>query len=832
MLVREMTISLQAKALISVDGGSGFDVLNLDFGNNYSGVTSSLSDSNSGEYISDEGIVEFSNIEAVNIFGSSYDDILVAPVGNANLAYLPLIPMINGGAGMDELVVDYSNNNRDHDLIIDSNYYGILNTYDYQTGNNTTLNFSEIESFNITTGRGNNNIDLGYDNYSDDIVDAGAGDDYISTGKGFDLVDGGSGFDVLNLDFGNNYSGVTSSLSDSNSGEYISDEGIVEFSNIEAVNIFGSSYDDVLVAPVGNANLAYLPLIPMINGGAGMDELVVDYSNNNRDHDLIIDSNYYGSLNTYDYQTGNNTTLNFSEIESFNITTGRGNNNIDRGYDNYSDDIVDAGAGDDYISTGKGFDLVDGGSGFDVLNLDFGNNYSGVTSSLSDSNSGEYISDEGIVEFSNIEAVNIFGSSYDDVLVAPVGNANLAYLPLIPMINGGAGMDELVVDYSNNNRDHDLIIDSNYYGSLNTYDYQTGNNTTLNFSEIESFNITTGRGNNNIDLGYDNYSDDIVDAGAGDDYISTGKGFDLVDGGSGFDILNLDFGNNYSGVTSSLSDSNSGEYTNNEDTFGVAFDSIEAINVMGSSEDDILHGLRGKDTIYGEMGADTILGGNGDDMIDGGEGADSLLGSQGDDLLDGGAGIDTIRGGDDRDIIAGNEDDDLLFGDAGNDTIDGGLGNDSLRGGDNDDILLGGIGIDTIRGEAGNDLINGNDERDLLFGDAGNDTIDGGNGDDLLRGGDNNDILFGGAGKDVLFGDGGTDIFVLELNSSFDVIKDFNYGEDKFGLTSGLSFNDLSISSNSLGSAAVIRNVDDNEAIALAIGVDPMNITDKDFVNV
>ncbi len=265
--------------------------------------------------------------------------------------------------------------------------------------------------------------------------------------------------------------------------------------------LLDTSVQDEIFALGGNDKIETTEGSDIIHGDVGTDTLTVNYSSNNEDTLFFLQNydvyNGDGSLEISFPSTGNYRYINFDSIEKFGFIAGAGNDTIDT--NNYSDDIVDAGAGDDYISTGKGFDLVDGGSGFDVLNLDFGNNYSGVTSSLSDSNSGEYISDEGIVEFSNIEAVNIFGSSYDDVLVAPVGNANLAYLPLIPMINGGAGMDELVVDYSNNNRDHDLIIDSNYYGSLNTYDYQTGNNTTLNFSEIESFNITTGRGNNNID---------------------------------------------------------------------------------------------------------------------------------------------------------------------------------------------------------------------------------------------------------------------------------------------------------------------------------------------
>ena len=638
-----------------VDGGSGIDLLNLDFSNVFGGVTSNFTSSNSGEYVGGDIVTDFKNIEAFNVFGSQYDDVLIARgVDNStsNLTnFTP--PFIDGNSGYDELVVDYSDRNSDLNFSFNSNYYDFNGDDVSVSGNlnisqlnnptlNETINFNNIESFNFTGGRGDDNLDLGYDNISDDTVNAGRGNDNIFTGKGSDVVDGGSGYDILNLDFYNSVSGVTSSLRDRHSGEYSSSDSSVEFSNIEALNVFGSSYDDVLVATTANSNNISDPAfpLPIIDGREGYDELVVDYSDRNSDLNININSSTY-------YQDGNNTSvsgnldasvinnptdlesINFGNIEGFDISAGRGDDNIELGYDNISDDTVDAGAGNDYIFTGKGSDVVDGGSGYDILNLDFYNSVSGVTSSFNDRNGGEYMSDEGaignsLIEFSNIEALNVQGSQYDDVLIAIANLSNQGVnstgIPTTSYINGGLGVDKLVVDYSNSDSNLDIVNVNGYganSGALSVFSPEDGNQNQIDFNDIESFNITTGAGNNNIDLGYENLSNDLIDAGAGNDSIFTGKGSDVVDGGSGYDTLNLDFSNSNNGITSSLSTSNSGKYISDESS--IEFKNIEAINVTGSSYDDVL--IATADKLNSEI--DPTFAAN--SFVNGGLGLDELV---------------------------------------------------------------------------------------------------------------------------------------------------------------------------------------------------------------
>ena len=433
------------------------------------------------------------------LLDTNLDDEISALGGNDEIETTGGNDIVYGDSGTDKLTVNYAAYNED--LNVDIPFYdpSIGNgsiTIDLFTNGSLTSNlidFYSIEQLELTTGRGNDTVSQNPNNISDDTINAGAGDDWINAGKGYDIVDGGSGYDILALDFSTNFNGITSNLSSSNSGEYISDEGVVEFSNIEAIDVIGSSYDDVLAVPVGNSSNNSSGFIPRVDGGEGFDELVVDLSD--RTEGLRVEN--FGNLDISSYDNPNYyNNLDLNSIEGLNITTGRGNDEIIfDDYNNISDDTINAGAGDDWINAGKGYDIVDGGSGYDILALDFSTNFNGITSNLSSSNSGEYISDEGVVEFSNIEAIDVIGSSYDDVLAVPVGNSSNNSSGFIPRVDGGEGFDELVVDLSD--RTEGLHVDN--LGSLNIISYDNPNYYNhLDIQNFEGINLTTGRGNDEI----------------------------------------------------------------------------------------------------------------------------------------------------------------------------------------------------------------------------------------------------------------------------------------------------------------------------------------------
>ncbi len=90
----------------------------------------------------------------------------------------------------------------------------------------------------------------------------------------------------------------------------------------------------------------------------------------------------------------------------------------------------------------------------------------------------------------------------------------------------------------------------------------------------------------------------------------------------------------------------------------------------------MIHGLGGRDRIFGGGGADIICGGEGSDLIKGQKGKDTIFGNEGRDRLVGGQGADIVDGG------------------RGNDSVRGGFGDDTLVTGPGDDFVRGGGGLD------------------------------------------------------------------------------------------------------------------------------------------
>ena len=90
--------------------------------------------------------------------------------------------------------------------------------------------------------------------------------------------------------------------------------------------------------------------------------------------------------------------------------------------------------------------------------------------------------------------------------------------------------------------------------------------------------------------------------------------------------------------------------------------------------------------------------------------------------------------------------------------------------------------------------------------------------------GNGNDFLDGGLGSDSLRGDDGDDTFVLTPGSGTDFIVDFGRGHNLIGLSSGISFTDLSFSGNNI--------VFGDETLAILNGFDSANLSESDFVDV
>jgi Ca2+-binding RTX toxin-like protein len=316
-------------------------------------------------------------------------------------------------------------------------------------------------------------------------------------------------------------------------------------------------------------------------------------------------------------------------------------------------------------------------------------------------------------------------------IVGNAGNNVITVSDGIDAVDGGLGVDRLVVDYSHATGAVTGDSTSNFSEAGGG-----GRSVTVTDGTIENFTVLTGSGA------------DTITTGAGNDTIKTGQGASTVSAGQGHNVI--------------MGGANADTVT--------ALDGGNTINVGGGTNTVTTGG--GQDIIFSGTGADTIVSGGGNDLVHLLGGADSVDAGAGADRLfvNFGAMTSNVSGG----VTGGNLGSgyvghiaDLLgssvdFQNAERFTITTGAGKDHLSTGNGADVLHGGAAADVLNGGGG---------RDHLFGDAGA---------DRLRGGLGNDVLTGGSGADVFIF---ASIAETGTTGGHDVITDFTVGSDRINLT-------------------------------------------------
>jgi Ca2+-binding RTX toxin-like protein len=366
------------------------------------------------------------------------------------------------------------------------------------------------------------------------------------------------------------------------------------------------------------------------------------------------------------------------------------------------------------------------------------------------------------------------------------------------VLSGGLGNDELLGGLGTNQMDGGGGIDTADYRWLTTALTVTATATGASatstgvadtLTTIEQIRGTAladtmsgGETYNRADTYFGYGGADTLNGGGGADKLYGGLGDDRLNGGAGIDTVVFSTKDNggtravdYRVDLALTTAQATGEGTDTlalienatGDTGKDTFYGDEGANILnGAGGNDLLYGRGGADQLIGDSGLDLLEGGDGDDLLDGGLSADILRGQAGDDLLQGGGGNDLMEGDIGADRLYGGDNDDKLHGGDGNDLLDGGddddtlygdVGADILQGGADNDGLFGGAGDDILGGQAGNDTLDGGDGVDQLVGEVGNDVLLGGSGVDTLNGGDGNDRLQGGEGADTLIGGAGLD---------------------------------------------------------------------------
>ena len=244
---------------------------------------------------------------------------------------------------------------------------------------------------------------------------------------------------------------------------------------------------------------------------------------------------------------------------------------------------------------------------------------------------------------------------------------------------------------------------------------------------------------------------DLLMGGLGQDELSGGPGEDTLEGGEGYDrALFGDAANTtriYIDFRWVYQNNTIGTLVTVRDEFGQndQWSSIEAVHVIGSTQDDHLRLSVGNDIANGGYGNDNLEGWSGNDLLFGNEGNDYFSPGSGNDTVDGGEGWDHVDFWEDSNDLP-----DLggygVFVDLKN-----GIATDSWG---FTDFLK---GIESVSGSMYGDEFIGDEFRNWFGGRAGDDLFYGMGGDDSMEGDDGNDIMFGGLGNDWFRGGSGND---------------------------------------------------------------------------
>jgi Ca2+-binding RTX toxin-like protein len=739
-----------------------------------------------------------------NLIGTDENDIIAPKLGN---------DFVDGGAGIDTLLLDFSS------LVSVSGYFDPFSHLGFYNGTGaggkfSNISFTNIERLNIIGSKGNDSFTGSALN---DVLKGGAGNDFLDGGAGNDIIEGGTGSDYLNGGTGNDL-------------------------------LLGGSGDDFITSGGGT---------DIINGGDGKDALLdADFSNSTKNLVFKDSGTTYGRL----VLASGTIATNIEFLDG--ITTGSGNDQIL--YTLRRDNTINTGDGNDTIDSGLGSDVVDGGAGDDLLIIDYSS--AGVVFSYNFGNSGFYTGFEsgsaaalGNISFSNIERLDVTGSSGNDLMNGLSGNdilrggsgndrifgnggADFLYGGIgddqifsnggTAFIDGGAGIDGIDGDFSSATTDL-VFTDATFLSGRITLPNGT---VAIN---VELFdNLTTGSGNDQVS--FSRHRNNVINTGDGNDTIYSALGSDVVDGGAGDDLLVIDYSS--AGIVSSFNFGNSGFYNGFEvgspaALGNISFSNIERLDVTGSAGNDTLYGLSGNDILRGGSGNDRIFGNGGADFLYGGTGDDQILSSGGASFIDGGAGIDGIEGdfsaattnlvftdttflsgsitlsngtvavnvelfdnlttgsGNDRILYTLNRDNIINTGN-GNDRINSGLGSDVVDGGAGNDLLIidyssvgtvfsfnfgnsgSYIGFESGSPAALGNISFSNIERLDVTGSAGNDNLYGLSGNDVFKAGLGSDYVSAGSGDDLiqLGNDGFSDIVIYNSGDGADTIAGFEQG--------------------------------------------------------
>ncbi len=596
------------------------------------------------EYYGFERFILSGGAGSDELYGEAMNDQLTGNAGDDSLYGGAGFDTIDGGAGTDLWEADYGTTT-------------VRNVVNLQTQFvNSATTISGIERLDYEGGS-NQDVVTANAGVFDDVIDTNDGNDIISTGRGVDVVDGGAGNDRLVMD----WSALTGPEDDI-TASYVSngwnrfaaaDTGDrVDYYGIEQFDLTGGAGDDhliggtaadTLIGNAGNDTLNAGTGLGVVDGGAGNDLWIVDTTN--RAFGLSFDA-----MASQSSAQGTNMGLNITNIEQVNInSSGRPDAISTAGF--AFDDVINTNNGFDTINSGLGVDTVNGGNGLDWLIVDYSASSNAVTTVYTGSGWNAYSDGMGnVVNYYAMDRFDIAGGSGFDTLIGGNSFDVLRGNDGDDILNGGAGRDEI---YGGAGDDTWIADFSAATANIGFAPNQFGSGSVFGagslIRNVENFEISTGAGNDQINLGQ-LAGDDVLATGAGSDLANMGQGqFESANMGASAgddDVLIFDASMATSSVRQAYTGSGWATFAATDGSYRMDYYDVERFDATGSQHNDRLNGDAGNDTLNGAEGSDILNGGLGDDMLTGGTGGDMFYFN---DVWN--AGADTITDAEAGDLI-------------------------------------------------------------------------------------------------------------------------------------------------------------------------------------
>ena len=437
----------------------------------------------------------------------------------------------DGGVGTDQLKMDWSTSTTD---VTKPTYY------QYDDGESNRLEYWGFERYWMIGGSGNDVLEGGSSN---DTLVGGSGNDILRSGSGKDSIDGGLGQDRWIADYTGSEVDIaikfrpeSDTLATNWAGTAPSTTALVK--NIEHVTLYTGNggdristeflnSDDDIRTREGDDEVRVGDGRDYVDGAGGNDTLMMDWSESTTN---ITKPTYYL------YDDGASNRLEYWGFEYFDITGGAGNDTLVGGS---GADKLRGGAGNDTLNGGAGGDTIDGGDGTDFWQGNYGSETDGMNLlfNASGNASTTVSSDESLLQISNIERIELYTGSGDDMVSTAALEARNDWVRTgggLDEVNlgrgrdyadGGDGEDFLTVNWSTASTD---VTKPSYY----LYDDGAGNR--LEYWSFERYKITTGSGSDYLEGGS---LEDILSSGNGEDTLAGGAGGDKLTGGSGPDLF-------------------------------------------------------------------------------------------------------------------------------------------------------------------------------------------------------------------------------------------------------------------------------------------------------